>query len=667
MFKQWGAVLSRPWCIWVMSGIILVAGAYIRLVGLNDTSLHGDGIIHDVCKAGVSPVDILTKWEGLVGQTAQLATPAAFTKWLLDVFHLVPTRGNVILPTALWGIVTLPAALWVGWMLGGRWFGLLLMSVVAFNPMHVQMSRVAYFYPPSILGSFLMAGCLLVAWENMKAGRRLGWAFFAVHGTAVVLLLYSSANAWLLTGCFAATLVLLSIIKARRKQVSLMEASAIASTYVVLGLPLLFFSWGVPALVALTQESAQVAYGRRIFAVDRAKPVLDVVLQEFSRLGWGWTTLRGTIGAGIFVVGGGIVALRARRDMKWGFPLVAFCFGLLVAVMAIRTSGLPFGLRRVAAIWPFAFIVLSAGLAWPWLVDIAAYWRAPIRLGWIWVIAVLLGLWVSADLMALQCNGFPIPYRQIGQWMDSHFPKGTPVVTDRFYTAMCEFNQSDPTTNVVVLSTVMNELPEIQEKTRFREVTRQYFEENPDAVFYCSGHMYERPEIVPWEWPTRYFKQSKEIKDGMAEALGVVGQSFHMGYPGRQRWPVIYYNTVEDVAAIKRGAGSSGFVLWGPDWRPVQTQDYRLWRLLMAGDADLKVYGLGATEEEVALELMGVAAGGELRVQIGDQGLVFPANQIAQQRVKIKLQPGMNVVKIRSRGAQNARLLIGKAEVKKGI
>jgi hypothetical protein len=260
-----------------------------------------------------------------------------------------------------------------------------------------------------------------------------------------------------------------------------------------------------------------------------------------------------------------------------------------------------------------------------------------------------------------------VPYRQIGQWLDGHFPKGTPVVTDRFYTAMCEFNQSDPTTNVVMLSTVMNELPEIQEKTRFRDVTRQYFEENPDAVFYCSGHMYERPEIVPWEWPTHYFKQTKEIKDGMAEALGVVGQSLHMSYPGHQRWPVIYYNTVEDVAALKRGAGSSGFVLWGPDWRPVQTQDYRLWRLLMAGDADLKVYGLGATEEEVALDLMGVAVGGELRVQIGDQGLVFPANQIAQQRVKIKLQPGMNVVKIRSRGTQNARLLIGKAEVKKGI
>jgi hypothetical protein len=228
---------------------------------------------------------------------------------------------------------------------------------------------------------------------------------------------------------------------------------------------------------------------------------------------------------------------------------------------------------------------------------------------------------------------------------------------------MCEFNQSDPTTNVVMISTVPNELPEIQEKTRFRDVTRQYFEDNPDGVFYCSGHMYERPEVVPWEWPTRYFRRHQEMRDDCAGDLGLIGQSYYFEYPGTIRWPVIYYNTVEDVVAIKQAEGAAGFILWGPDWRPVQTQDYRLWRMLMSGDAILKVYGLGDKPRELTLALTGVAAGGELRLQIGDQMTVFPANQISQLNVQVKLQPGLNELRLRSRGSANARLLIGRAAI----
>lgn len=663
MTNQLEVMLARRGGIWTMVVLVFVAGACFRLVGLNDTSLHGDGIIHDVCRMGATPAQILVKWEQLVGNTGQLATPAAYTKLFLDVFHLGPTRGNIILPSAIWGILTVLAALWVGWRLGGRWFGLLLMAVVAFNPMHVQMSRMAYFYPPSVLGGFLMLWCLMESWEKMREGRPLGWLFYAVHTCAIITLLYSSAGAWSLTALFALVLFLFSFLKWKRGAISFGEIVGLAATYVVVGAPLLFFSWGVPALTAMAQDNAHRAYGRRIFELDRAKPLFGVILQEFSRLGWGWTPARAMTGGILFVIGCGTLAVRMRKDWKWGGALLAFFVGLSLAVWAIYATSWPFGLRRVAPIWPYALIIWTAGLAAPWLIEVQGQWRKAVRVVWGVLVIVLIGLWIKADCMALQAKGFPIPYRQIGQWLDSHFSKGTPVVTERFYTAMCEFNQSDPTTNVVMLSTVMNELPEIQEKTRFREVTRQYFEDNPDALFYCSFHMYERPEVVPWEWPTQYFRRSQAIKDEAADQLGKMGQSFHMGYPGNLRWPVIYYNTVEDVAAIKRAAGSSGFVLWGADWRPVQTQDYRLWRLLLAGDADLKVYGLGETGQEVTLELMGVAVGGELRVQIEDQGIVFPANQIAQHRIKIKVQPGMNVVRVRSRGVANARLLIGKAGV----
>jgi len=498
----------------------------------------------------------------------------------------------------------------------------------------------------------------------MREGRRLRWSFHVVHAGAIAFLIYSSAGAWPLTALLAMAYVAISLVKWKRGATTINEVVILVATYVVIGAPLLFFSWGLSALLAFTGNNDTTAYWRRLFELDRSKPVLVIVSHEFAKFGWGFTPIRAVATGVVAAVGSLMLLVRMRKDGRWGLPLLVFVVGLSVAVMAMRTSVLPFGLRRVAPIWPFGFIILAAGMAAPWLVEVSKRWRAVVRVAWGGFVVVLFGLWLDADVMAMKANGFPVPYRQIGQWLDSHFPKGTPVVTDRFYTAMCEFNQSDPTTNVVMISMAPNELPEIQEKTQFRALARRYFEENPDAAFYCDRHMYQRPEIVPWDWPMKYFKRNQETRDDCVGALALMGQNYHVEYPGVIRWPVVYYNTIDDMAAIKRAEGAVGFVLWGPEWRPVQTQDYRLWRLLLSGDAGLKVYGLGEKEQDMALEFTGVAAGGELRVQVGDQIVAFPANQMSQQRVQVKMQPGMNVLRVRCRGAANARLLIAKAEVK---
>ena len=660
---QAGKLWSQRWLTWTVVAIVLVVGGYFRVVGLNDTSMHSDGLIHDVCKMGVTPLDILVKWEQLLGRTSQMAVPAAIAKLFLDVFHLPPTRENVILPFAIWGMLAILAALWVGWRLGGRWFGLLLMAVVAFSPMHVQQSRMAYFYPPGVVGSFLMIWCLIESWANMKAGTWLSWKFHAVHVCAIALLIYSTASAWLFVGALGLAHIGCSLLKRVRRQVSVGEMWSIAATYVIIGAPLLFVPWGVEALMTSTVRNDNTAYWLKIFELDRAKPVWLIVSQELAKFGWGWTQVRALITGAIFGIGGFVLCFRMRRDMRWGIPLIGFGVGMAISVVAMQASVLSFSLRRVAPIWPFGFVILAAGLAMPWLIEFSGRWRVAVRVIWGGLVVVLFGLWLNADLLAVKAHGFTIPYRQIALWLDIHFPKGTPVVTDRFYTAMCEFNNSDLTTNVVVISTVPNEIPEIQEKTQFRAVTRRYFEDNSDAVFYCSGHMYERPEVVPWDWPVKYFKQSQEMRDDLAGALGLIGQNFHMGYPGVQRWPVVYYNTLADVAAIKRAEGAAGFVMWGQDWRPVQTQDYRLWRLSLSENARLQVYSLGEAPQDITLELSAVAVGGELKVKFGDQAIVFPANQFVQQRFQANVQPGMNVLQVRSRGAQNAKLLIGRLAV----
>ncbi len=654
------------WLFWSAIIAVLIGGAIFRIKGLNETSSHGDALIHDVCKKGASPIDIIVKWDKLLGPTAQMAVPAAVTKLFLDVFHLPPTKGNVILPSALWGMLAVLAALWVGWRIGGSWFGVLLMTVVAFNPMHVQMSRMAYFYPPCVVGGFLMMWCLVESWERMKAGQSLTWRFHAVHVCAIGLLLYSTASAWMITALMGGAHMALSLVKLRRGQVSLNEAIILAVSYGVIGAPLLFISWGLPEIMKSTGQTESTAYWRKIFEVMRATPMHVVVSTEFAKFGWGFTPFRAALTAIVFAAGSITMCVRMRRDSRWGVPLVWFIIGLVTAVIAIQASTFPFGLRRVAAIWPFGFVILAAGLAAGWMIALPKPWQTVSRAVWSLFVVVLLGLWLRVDAMVLKVNGFMIPYQRIGQWLDSHFPKGTPVVTDRFYTAMCEFNNSDPTTNVVVISTVPNEIPEIQEKTRFRQVTRQYLEENPDAVFYCQGHMYERPEVVPWQWPAEYFRRRQEMRDDVQQDLSLLGQTYWNSYPPSLRWPVIYYNTIEDVIDINRKAGKDAFLTYGPEWRPVQTQDYQLWRLMTSDSATVKVYRIKPELSDLLVDITGVSVGGPSRLKIGQSNLEFPQDRVVRQQLRLSLDSDETSVDIK-RGGKSGHILIQKIVLSRAV
>lgn len=651
-------VLSRRWGLWTIIVVVFILGGYFRVVGLNNTSSHGDALIHDVCKKGATPLQILSQWNALLGPSGQMAPPAAVTKLFLDIFHLPPTLKNVILPSALWGLIAVLSALWVGWRLGGPWFGALLMAVVSFNPMHIQMSRMAYFYPPCVVGGFLMLWCLVESWEAMKAGRPLTRRFHVVHAGAIALLLYSTASAWFVTVLMGLTHIALSLLKCRRKQVPTHEAILLMVTYGLIGGPLLFISWGLPEIMKSVGQTESTAYWRKIFEVARATPIREVASTELAKLGWGYTPVRGFLTGAVVAVGSVILMLKARREQRWALPLVWFVVGLTAAVIAIRTSTFPFGLRRVAALWPFWFVILAAGLAAGWLVEVPRPWKTVGRTMWSVFVALLLAMWIRVDSMVLKVNGFVIPYQRIGQWLDSHFQKGTPVITDRFFTAMCEFNNSDPTTNVVVLSTVPNEIPEIQEKTRFRDVTRQYFEENPDAVFYCQGHMYERPEVVPWQWPESYFRKRLEMRDDVQVQLCLEGQSYWGGYPGTVRWPVIYYNTLDDMIAIARQANRLALTTYGPEWRPVQTRDYQLWRLMLADNASLNVQGVGLTATNVVAEIQGAAVGGVARLKIGQSSLEFPPNQIVSRQVLLSLNAGGNLISVRRSGSPGGQFLV---------
>jgi hypothetical protein len=681
--KTVALMTPRRIVFFVVVALLFAAGCYIRLAGLGTTSMHGDAVFHDFARDRMSASDLFTRWAQVIGPSSgQMPPAAAFTIGVLNVFHLPPTVANVIIPSALWGIATLPVALWVGWRLGGGVFALLLMGVVTLNPIHVQMSRMAYFYPPAVLGSFVAIWCLLESWDSVRDRRGLGWAFYGAHAVATVLLFYATAGAWpfaVLVAVFHLTCATINRIKRR---VGWRDLLVIGATYLAAGIPLLIAPWGLAAMLGMAGNNEATTYWRKIFEVGRQVPIFSQVGYELLKLGWGWTLSRGIFSGVVLVSGVATAALLARRKKQWIVPLVLLLIGIVLVAWTLRTSVWEFALRRIAALWPLCFVVLALGLYGFWLAGerlfqvCAVFWSRGDRTpglvsvlrgcGLIPVVAAF-GLWIQADLLVLKVNGFDIPYREISDWLDSSFPKGTPVVTDRFFTAMCEFNRSHPTTNVVVISTVPNELPEIDEKNHFRDATRRYIEENPDAVFYFGNHHAGRPEMKPWDWPAKYFKQSREFKDAYAWRLGYMGQYYFWAHlhTANPKPTMVYYNTPDDVIAAKSAEGEAAFVVYGPAWRPVQTQDYRLWRMMTEDKGSVTVFNVTSNLFHGTGFISGVSVGGRSKLEIATASVEFPPNQLVRKEVTLDLKPGANLLSLKRSGSQQGRLLISRIEVGK--
>ena len=90
---------------------LTLIGAYFRLIRLGDASLRGDSLeFWRICQQPVTAAGIVSGWMSLMGMSGQFPFSMAVTKWFLDTFHLSVTLFNLRLPSAIWGIVTIPVA-----------------------------------------------------------------------------------------------------------------------------------------------------------------------------------------------------------------------------------------------------------------------------------------------------------------------------------------------------------------------------------------------------------------------------------------------------------------------------------------------------------------------------------------------------------------------------
>ena len=141
--------------------LILVAAAALRFYDLGSASMGSDVMeFYKISQNGVTPGELL--------RNSQQSMPGVSPVWFaahnafLQLFRLDVTFGNVRLPDAIAGFLTVWALFGLGSRLGGRVFGLLVALFAAVHPIPVKLSRECYFYAPVTLG------CVLMIWGLVR-------------------------------------------------------------------------------------------------------------------------------------------------------------------------------------------------------------------------------------------------------------------------------------------------------------------------------------------------------------------------------------------------------------------------------------------------------------------------------------------------------------------
>ncbi len=627
---------------------IVLLGSYFRLARLNECSLQMDNQdFLTPCREGLSFVGVFSHWQELPTGKNHLPFPVAFTAGVLHVFHLPVTLGNLILPSAIWGILMIPVAFAVGRELRGGWFGLLLAAMVALSPIYIQISRLAYYYIPALLGSFLSLWALLLLFRlrpgTMPQGTRLRvYAtarqapattqqdagtlpryFYVVAAFSLFFLAYSDSSAWPQAALVASvSFGFLGYEYLRRKRYG-RELLTLLAVYVCVGLPVLVSSWGLFNVwrntIDLSPEMG--AYWKQVFwGVGSPLPWVWPVIKSYA---WGTTPWRSAFSILALTMGVAYGCFRIHRDIRYGVLIGLAVAGLSLALAALMQTIVGFSHARLAAATPAFIVVLAVGIASP--ADFIKTRLCGVPLGKavsgiLIVCAVVLALWPA--WLCTRQTGRPSPYKAVVAWLDANLPADTPVLTERFFDAFNEF-RVHPATNVIFMSTVRNQTASEYLGNRFRERSETFLQNSPVSALSQSRLLWDHPQVGAWTWPNEFFARRVVITNAAGLTLHRLGLN-DQSIPGKPDHELAYlrtflYNLPEDVVDKARRTGKPAVAFFGPGWKYTKTQDYRDWRVL-GESATVEAYNLTTNALSVALVVRGVAVNGDKHVVLSVGG-----------------------------------------------
>ncbi|MFH0954262.1 MAG: hypothetical protein V1873_08030 [Verrucomicrobiota bacterium] len=618
--------------------LLVLLGAYLRLVRLDEYSLRADTInFWTICHSPLTAGDIIRKW-GELGLDHPPFTLVAI-KGMIDTFRLPVTHATLAVLPAVFGILCIPVLFLVGLRIGGRGFGLVLAGLLALHPMHIQISREPYHYSLLLLGSCLMLLGIVEAFLSVRDRREPGAGFYIAAGLGLLGLTLSTFTGWPVA--FIEGLAILGLLWWRWKKQGA-PARPLLVTVAVLGLlslPTLLTPWGVPHFLGKLGGAEKEMASRVMAGIEgSAWTFFSNVATTF---GWGGTPLR--LGFTLLVLACAVFVIVRDRERR---TLYGLCAGIVAAdvvvFLATRSAiNAQFVSRYVAALLPVWLVLLGAGI-WGWVSLLPGKGGA---------VSAALGagavlLFADPAITSTRMRGDPLPYRDVQTWFDTHLPQRTLVLVDRWFDPWNELKVYN-STNVFFAFTIPNEPVDVYLKYNWRQTAKDFFARFPDAAYLEIAKEYWKiPTVGPWDWPPKFFRQHVVITNEAGLRLFDMGM-LNRGEGRDKNMVEIFYNTRDDVLAEAREAGRPSVVLFGPEWGYTKLwreyNDFRDWRVLNS-QASLDVYNLSDVPLAGALRIRGVAAGGSKRIVLGTQEEhVFPNGQVAEWRTgPLTLAPGLN-------------------------
>lgn len=644
---------SKSWVVIILVVLVTLLAAYLRLAGLEEGSLRADTInFWSVCRAPLGALDIWGKWRELNLDHPGLTL--LLTKALIDTFKLPVTVGTLTIVPALFGIACIPVMFLVGRRMGGPAFGVVLAAMMALNPIHIQVSREPYHYSLLILGSCLMLLATLETILSVRDRKDPGAGFYVALFLGALGLTLSTFTGWLVA--FVEGLTILGALAWRwRKEVVPPRTLIWALIFLAaVAVPNLLAPWGFSHLVGKLGAAQKAASLSSLVAADLSvKHFLWGVVTSF---GWGRTPVRAIFTIVVMLSAALVILLDRERRMACAACVVLLVLNIGLYMVTRQALGTWLEARYVVGLLPIWLVLLGAGLWFP---------HAKGKLGIVLrsaLTAAAVLFYAEPALAAKGLTGQPVPYRGVQAWFDSHLPKGTLVLVDRWLDPWNELRVYS-STNVVFTFTIPNEPVDVYLKYNWRKTAEQFFEKFPDAAYLEIFKSYWNvPTVGPWQWPRDFFRQHVVITNAAGLKLWELGLQNRQ--EGRHRNLIeIFYNTRDDVLAKAREAGRSTLVLYGTEWGYTklwqQYNDFRDWRVLN-DRASLDAYNLTDASVTGRLKVRGLAAGGSKRVKLGDQPeFVFPGGQMAEWNAgPLTLAPGLTRLEIADTLFDRTRVLL---------
>ncbi len=647
---------------------VLALAACFRLLWLGRPAFRADTIhFWNFAQQGLSPGQVWNRWMEMMGWATQFPLPASLSMAPMGWFGMAPGPFAVRLSDALFGILAAGAAWWAGREAGGRKFALFFGFFFAINPIHVQLSREAYFYSTMVAGCCLILACLIRVFR--RPAQRWSAGLLALWALGLFLTAYSHFTGWIIAGLTVGAVLLRLLL--RRDPAATGQGARLLGSALIVALPLTWLPWALPYLIKKVSDPSQKAHSVYMMG-EATTPVPEMLAGYVQRMMWGTTWWANALLVTSALVVAVLLVRGARKGLiRWlGGTALA---GVVVYLLVMKSQGMYEAVRHMLFLFPLLALLLCYGLwSLPRLKGLRRIWPANLRAVSAYALAALaLLLQLPAAWASLRITGSPTPYKDIQAWSNHHLASGTPVLVDRWLEPWNEL-RVHPSTNVVFMFTRPNEPLEVFLQSRWREGAQQFLVENPDAGYMEIAKSYW-PEtgVGPWLWPRSYFKQHVRIANEAGLILRERGQAFREDFFGLYTNGVVvevFFNTREDVLQMARAQGRS-VVVWpgngwtylksGPMGAPLQTPDFMDWRL-MEQQAVLELYNLTDQPRRVQLVLSALAARGSKSVTIPGAGsFTFAPGRLSEWRTEaVELKPGQNSLVLRDAYATSGPLLV---------